>query len=77
MVFFNQNKEIFAWINPDILENHVKIYLPDNHDGEGAMMRSIITFLKLWLKFDIAFLSESKHLDELLCKFDILRIKMF
>lgn len=63
MVFFNPQREIFAWINPDILENHVKIFLAMNPEGEQAMIRSIITYLKLWLKCDYVYLSEAKKLD--------------
>jgi hypothetical protein len=73
MIFFNSAREIFAWINPDILENHVKIYLPLTHDGEMAMLRSIITYLKLWLKCDYQLLAEAKHLNELPARFDALR----
>lgn len=69
MIFFNAQRDIFAWINPEILENHVKIYLPNTPDGESAMIRSIITYFKLWLKLDYAFLSEAKRLDDLLRRF--------
>jgi hypothetical protein len=63
MIFFNLQKEIFAWINPDILENNVKIYLPNSQDGQLAMIRSIVTFIKVWLRCDCLFLSEAKQLD--------------
>jgi hypothetical protein len=70
MVFFNPHREIFAWINPEVLENHVKIYLPAGPDGEQAMMRSLLAYFKLWLKRDYVPLAEAKHLEELLVKFD-------
>ncbi len=76
MVFFNPQRDIFCWINPDILENTVKIYLPSSPEGEAAMLRSILTYLKLWLKADYNFLAESKRLDELIAKFDQLRAKI-
>jgi hypothetical protein len=63
MVFFNPHREVFAWINPDILENHVKIYLPNNQEGEQAMIRSIVAYLKLWLKCDFTYLTEAKRLE--------------
>jgi hypothetical protein len=59
-----------VWINPDYKENHVKIYLPHTHDGELAMIRSIISFLKLWLKYDYALLADVKNLPELASRFD-------
>lgn len=62
MVFFNSQKDIFAWINPDILENHIKIYLSRNQEGEAAMIRSIISYLKLWYKCDYSLFSDIKHL---------------
>lgn len=34
------------------------------------MIRSIITYLKMWLKCDYNHLSEAKRLDELLYRFD-------
>lgn len=76
MVFFNPQRDIFAWINPEILENTVKIYLPSSPEGEAAMLRSILTYLKLWLKADYNFLAEAKRLDELIARFDQLRAKM-
>jgi hypothetical protein len=75
MIFFNQQRDIFAWINPEILENHVKIYLPNTAEGELAMIRSVITYLKLWLKIDYTFLAEAKRLEELLIRFDQCRGK--
>lgn len=39
------------------------------------MTRSIVTFLRLWLKCDYSYLSEAKRLEELLMKFDILLSK--
>ena len=75
MVFFNQLKEIFAWINPDVCENHVKIYLPHTHEGELAMIRSIITYLKLWFKCDYSLLMDVKHLNELSFKIEAMKIR--
>lgn len=69
MVFLNTKGEIFVWINPDILENRVKIYLPASSEGEAAMTRSIITYLKLWLRFDHHYLATANNLDSLLVKF--------
>lgn len=69
MVFFNTQREVSVWINPDLLENHIKIYLPHTHEGELAMIRSIISFLKLWLKYDYALLTDIKHLSELANRF--------
>lgn len=69
MVFFNPQKEVFAWINPDLLENHIKIYLPRTQDGELAMIRSVISYLKLWYKCDYSLFSEVKRLSELVAKF--------
>jgi hypothetical protein len=69
MVFFNNQRDVFVWINTDLFDNHVKIYLPHNHDGELAMIRSIISFLKLWLKYDYALLADVKHLSELASRF--------
>jgi hypothetical protein len=63
MIFFNSRREVFAWINPDIMENHIKIYLPHTHEGELAMIRSIISFLKLWYKCDYAIFSDARHLN--------------
>jgi hypothetical protein len=73
MIFFNQAKEIFVWINPDICENHVKIYLPHNYDGELAMIRSIIAYLKLWFKCDYSLFSEVKNLNELYHKVETMK----
>lgn len=70
MVFFNGQREIFAWINPEIIENHVKIYLPNSPEGELAMIRSIIAYLKLWLKIDHNYLAETNSLQELLIRFE-------
>jgi|688.fasta_scaffold701644_1 hypothetical protein len=69
MVFSNKKGEILVWINPDPLENKVKIYLPSTIEGEQAMIRSILTFLKLWLRIDYTYLSISKNIDDLLLKF--------
>lgn len=69
MVFLNTKGEIFVWINPDILENRVKIYLPASSEGEAAMARSIVTYLKLWLRFDHHYLATANNLDTLLVKF--------
>jgi hypothetical protein len=33
MIFLSSEKDIFTWINPDIRENHVKIYLPKTPEG--------------------------------------------
>jgi len=33
MIFFNAQRDVFVWINPDLLENHIKIYLPRNQEG--------------------------------------------
>lgn len=76
MIFFNSRREIFAWINSEILDNHVKIYLPSSPEGELSMIRSIITYFKLWLKCDYPYLSEAKKLDELLYRFDQCRGKI-
>ena len=54
MVFYGEEASLLVWINPNPLENTVKIYLPDTKEGELAMIRSIITYLKLWLKLDYA-----------------------
>jgi hypothetical protein len=59
-----------------ILENKVKIYLPNSHEGEAIMIRSIITYLRLWLKCDYKFLGEAKNLDDLLVNFDFLYKRM-
>ena len=73
MIFFNQAKEIFVWINPEICENHVKIYLPHNLEGELAMIRSIIAYLKLWFKCDYTLLTEVKSLNELYHKVEMMK----
>lgn len=75
MVFFNAQKEIFVWINPDLLENHIKIYLPRNQEGELSMIRSIISYLKLWLKADYSQLTDIKHLADLLPKIEQVKIR--
>jgi hypothetical protein len=75
MIFFNAKGDIFVWINPDILENRVKIYLPATPEGELAMIRSILSYLKAWLRFDWQFLSTANSLAELLAKFEALRGK--
>ena len=51
MVFF-EGKEVYVWINPDIMENKVKIYLEKDEKGERAMVRSVVSYLKLWIKID-------------------------
>lgn len=66
MVFLNEEKEVSVWINPNILENNVKIYLPPTQQGETTMIRSIISFFKLWLRCDFTKLSQALHLKELL-----------
>jgi len=76
MVFSNNNRDIFAWINPEPLENSVKIYLPSSLEGELSMIRGIIAYLKLWLKMDFSMLGESKKLEELLGKFDIIKSRL-
>jgi hypothetical protein len=76
MVFSNNNRDIFAWINPEPLENSVKIYLPNSLEGELSMIRGIIAYLKLWLKMDFSILGESKKLEELLGKFDIIKSRL-
>ncbi len=75
MVFFNQKGEIFVWINPEIIENRVKIYLPASSEGESVMTRSITTYLKLWLRFDYQHLGLANNLNELLIKFEAVRAK--
>jgi len=75
MVFTNPQKEIFAWLNPDIRENHVKIYLPHSHEGEMAMIRSILTYFKLWLKCDYTLLADVKHLFELVTRLESMKFK--
>jgi hypothetical protein len=75
MVFFNAKGEIFVWINPDILENKVKIYLPANCEGEAAMTRSLVSYLKLWLRFDSQYLATAQSLDDLLVKFEAVRAR--
>jgi len=52
MIFKNVLDDIFVWINPNILSNKVKIYLAKNHEGLKAMIKSIVCFLRLWLRFD-------------------------
>jgi hypothetical protein len=75
MVFLNERRDLFAWINPDVLENRVKIYLPFNHEGEQAMIRGILSYLKLWIKADFTPLAEAKTLHELFLKRDSLKPK--
>jgi hypothetical protein len=65
MVFLNKEKEISVWINPNIFENKVKIYLPPTSQGETTMIRSIVSFFKLWLRCDFTKLGEATHLYEL------------
>jgi len=71
MVLFNNQKEVFVWINPDLIENHIKIYLPHNHDGELSMIRSIISYLKMWLKIDYSQLTDVKNLQDLIPRLDL------
>jgi hypothetical protein len=75
MVFLNGQREMFVWINPDVRENHVKIYLPHTHEGELAMIKSIVNYLKMWFKCDYSQLADVKHLPELAFKVDNLKIK--
>jgi hypothetical protein len=75
MVFMGVRGEVLVWINPDPLENRVKIYLPAGVEGEQAMVRSITAFLKLWLRFDHLYLSSARSLDDLLVKFEAVRAR--
>ncbi len=75
MIFTNMRREIFTWINPDIKENHVKIYLPHTHEGELAMIRSILTYFKLWLKCDYSLLTDIKSLSELSFKLEGMKFR--
>ena len=75
MVFMGPHSEVLVWINSDVLENRVKIYLPGGSEGEQAMLRSIVTFLKLWLRFDHLYLSSAWSLDDLLVKFEAVRAR--
>lgn len=59
MIFVNEEKEVRIWINPNVLEHKVKIYLPPTPEGEKSMMRSIVSFLKLWLRCDFIKLEQS------------------
>lgn len=65
MVFINEEQSVEVWINPNPLENQVKIYLPPTVEGEKAMIRSIFSFLKLWLRCDFFELGQAQHLHEL------------
>jgi hypothetical protein len=73
MVFLGPRGETAVWINPEVLENRVKIYLPSGPEGEQAMVRSITGFLKLWLRFDYQHLASAWSLDGLLVKFEAVR----
>lgn len=73
MVFLGPRGETAVWINPEVLENKVKIYLPSGPEGEQAMVRSITGFLKLWLRFDHQHLASAWSLDDLLVKFEAVR----
>lgn len=75
MVFLGPKGELLVWINPEVLENKVKIYLPVGPEGEQAMVRSVTGFLKLWLRFDYHRLAASRSLDDLLVKFEAVRTK--
>lgn len=75
MVFFGPRGETVVWINPEVLENRVKIYLPSGPEGEQAMVRSITGFLKLWLRFDHQHLASAWSLDDLLVKFEAVRLR--
>lgn len=66
MILSDQREQLFIWINPNILENKVKIYLPSSSEGEQAMMRSIISFFKLWLRCDYDYLSQVSRLVDLM-----------
>ena len=68
MIFFNCLQDLFVWINPDLLENHVKIYLPPSPEGELSMVRSILSYLKIWLKCDFNLISDAKRLADLLAR---------
>lgn len=39
------------------------------------MVRSIVTYLKLWLRLDYQYLTVASNLDELLVKFESVRTK--
>ena len=65
MAFLSEAREVLVWINPNIFENKVKIYLPPSLEGEQAMMRSIVSFLKLWLRIDYTKLAHATRLDQL------------
>ena len=54
--------ELFVWINPDLMANQSKIFLPDSHDGELTMIKSLVNYFKLWLYTDYAPLSQAKTL---------------
>lgn len=73
----NENKEVFVWINPNILENTVKIYLPPTPDGEKTMIRSIVSFLKLWLRCDYNLVMQVNHLTELQPRLQMLKNRPF
>lgn len=64
-----------VWVNPEILENKVKIYLPTGTEGELAMIRSITCFLKLWLRFDHVYLASALSIDDFLVKFESVRAR--
>jgi len=75
MIFLTPEREIVAWINPDIMLNQVKIYLPNTKDGELSMIRSIVSYFKLWLKIDHQLLLEATKMDELPSRFDAVKFK--
>lgn len=58
-------EELFVWINPDLMINQSKIFLPESHDGEINMIKSLINYFKLWLHTDYTFMSQAKTLEEL------------
>ena len=72
MIFSNERQEIVVWINPDILENKVKIYIPKTAEGLKTLIKSIINFLRLWIKFDHTFIAIAKTFEELLEKIHFL-----
>lgn len=53
----------------------MKIYLPHTHEGELAMIRSIITYFKLWLKVDYSQLTDLKSMAELSFKVDGIKLR--
>ena len=53
----------------------MKIYLPHSHDGELAMIKSIINYLKLWFKCDYNLLGDIKSLKELVYRVEQMKIR--